>query len=116
MCRLARAEFASEPSAPAAARHWLSALLGRWELLSLADTALLLTSEVVTNAIRHVDDTSGAEVRASVADGFMEIGVVDGTPGLLPRLTAAADPTATTGRGLPIVDALSREWGNHPPS
>ncbi len=77
----------------------------------MADTADLLTSEIVTNVIRHVNAGSGPRVRAAVADGYLEIGVVDGGPERLPHLTTTADPGATGGRGLAIVDALASEWG-----
>ena len=76
MCRLTSAAFVADGSAPSAAREWVGAVLEHWELAALLDTATLLTSEVVTNAIRHA--RSGPTVTASVADGCLEIGVSDG--------------------------------------
>jgi hypothetical protein len=41
------------PSAPAMARAFVHELCQRWQLLALARTAMLLTSELVTNAAVH---------------------------------------------------------------
>jgi hypothetical protein len=89
----------------------VAAQVERWELSRLVDTASLLTSEIVTNVIRHTRGGPGPRIRVAVADGYLEIGVVDGEPDRLPRASEAPDPMATGGRGLAIVDALSDEWG-----
>jgi anti-sigma regulatory factor (Ser/Thr protein kinase) len=78
MCRLASMEFEADHSAPSEARQWIADVLEHWELPALSAMAMLLTSELVTNAIPHAN--SGAIVMASVADGSVEVGVTDGGP------------------------------------
>ena len=109
MCRLAEAEFDEDDGTPAASRQWLAALLDRWELNALVETAALLVSEVVTNAMQHAG--SSPRITAAVADGALEVGVTDREPSGSPRKRSADDPWATGGRGLAIVDALAADWG-----
>ena len=73
----------------------------------LCDTAALLVSEVVTNAVLHGDGT--VEVRADVRDVVLRVEVEDDGPGV-PALRDAG-PDAEGGRGLALVEALSRDWG-----
>jgi hypothetical protein len=111
MCRLARAEFSVGAAAPAEARRWVGVLLDRWELAHLSDLALLLTSEVVTNAVRHAG--SGPKVTAGVADGLLEIGVMDGDKEHPPVMSDSLDSVAEGGRGLALVEDLSEGWGTN---
>jgi anti-sigma regulatory factor (Ser/Thr protein kinase) len=55
MCRLACIEFEADHSVPSEARQWIAEVLEHWELPALSATAMLLTSELVTNAIRHAN-------------------------------------------------------------
>jgi anti-sigma regulatory factor (Ser/Thr protein kinase) len=109
MCRIAKAGFAAEPSAPSAARAWMTGLLDRWEASSLSETAALLTSELVSNAVRHA--RSGPAITAAMTDGFLEVGVTDGGMDGVPHVLSIADPTAVSGRGMAIVEALAADWG-----
>ena len=111
MCRIAKADFGSEASTPSAARAWIGGLLHRWEVPWLAEPASLLTSELVTNAIRHAH--SGPSVTAAIADGYLEVGVTDGKPNAIPRVFSPDDPTADGKRGMAIVDALAADWGTN---
>jgi anti-sigma regulatory factor (Ser/Thr protein kinase) len=110
MCRLARAEFDAAASAPSAARHWVNGLLDRWELSQLSDVATLLTSEVVSNAIRHTAE-GHTKLTVAVADGVLEIGVTDADKEHLPERQDSLDSSAESGRGLAIVEAMSEGWG-----
>ena len=109
MCRLAEAEFAADAAAPGAARTWITGLLEAWDLPALAETAALLASETVTNAVRHA--ASAPTVTVAVSDGVVEVGVTDRDPDSSPHMKWAGDPMATSGRGLAIVDVLADEWG-----
>ncbi|MCX4749875.1 ATP-binding protein [Kitasatospora sp. NBC_01287] len=71
----------------------------------------LLTSELVTNAIRYGTDPHEDEVVELVlwtADGHYWLAVSDPGPGR-PTPTASG-PHACTGRGLLLVDALCDSW------
>jgi anti-sigma regulatory factor (Ser/Thr protein kinase) len=109
MCRMDKAEFAVGSLAPSQARHWVSEVLNRWEANVLTESANLLTSELVSNTVRHAH--SGASITAAIADGFLEVGVFDAHTDSLPRVGSTSDPTAVGGRGIAIVEALAASWG-----
>lgn len=73
------------------------------------DDALLLTSELVTNAIEH---TPGGCTLTATMDPFasgLRVEVSDGSAALPVLSLARRD--AISGRGLRIVDLISRRWG-----
>lgn len=73
------------------------------------ELALLLTSEVVTNAVRH----AGTPITLCVHAGADEaqVRVADADPMHLPVLRAVEDERDPGGRGLHILERMSREWG-----
>lgn len=79
-----------------------------WGRPELADTAELLTSEIVTNAIRH----ARKRVRLGIlkVNHGLRVTVWDDGPGS-PRLMDEDDPEATTGRGLLLVHELADAHG-----
>jgi hypothetical protein len=90
--------------------------MAAWSLEPVAETATLLLSEVVTNAVLH--SSSQPTVRLAVAGGALEIGVDDDEPRLPNRRMATSRGPAGTdvlladgGRGLLLIDALADEWG-----
>ncbi|MGI5207300.1 ATP-binding protein [Spirillospora sp. CA-108201] len=106
-----------EERAPGAARRAVRDALGGWGVSETdIDVAVLLTSEVVTNAVRHARDDLRAggvvKVRVRVMDGLLRVDVTDPGPGL-PRLVAASD-TDEGHRGMAIVAASADRWGWHP--
>jgi anti-sigma regulatory factor (Ser/Thr protein kinase) len=71
------------------------------------DDALLLTSELVTNAVLH--GRSDVCVEVDVRDDVVRISVLDENsrhPAAVPE-----DPNALDGRGLALVDAVANRWG-----
>jgi anti-sigma regulatory factor (Ser/Thr protein kinase) len=73
------------------------------------DAALLLTSEVVTNAVRHAATPIHLSVVAS-ADSAL-VTVVDRDPDHLPVVRTNLDPLADGGRGLHILERMAQTWG-----
>lgn len=77
----------------------------------LAETLLLLISELVTNAVVHTG--APAELRIQLpgrhGDGAVRVEVVDGC-GRPPR-QRRADGDDTNGRGLELVSGLADRWG-----
>ena len=91
----------------AAARRFVETKVEQWRLEPLLDDALMVTSELVTNAITHAD--SSCRIRLSVSATTLRIDVLDGGSGTPePR---AANETEEHGRGLRIVDAVASAWG-----
>lgn len=95
--------------AVAEVRKFVRLTLGRWEVDDFV--ACLVASELVTNAIRHATTADDDVVlRLSRADdGALWLEVEDATAGE-PRVQDA-DPTGESGRGLFVVDRLTRHWG-----
>ena len=72
-------------------------------------TVVLLTSELVSNAVKHADAESIA-VQCRVTPTYVRVEVADEGPGF-PLVEADPDPGAAGGWGLHLVDQLSSRWG-----
>ena len=96
-----------QPSSVAEARAHLRRLLGETGRDDLADTAVLLVSEVVTNALLHAG--TDIDLAATLDDAGLRVQVSDGSPHLPSRRRYAA--TAGTGRGLLMMESLVDDWG-----
>lgn len=73
----------------------------------MSRTAVLLTSEVVTNALLHARSEARLGVLCGRSTVRVEVG--DDSPDHPRLVTAAAD--APSGRGLWLVDLLAGAWG-----
>jgi Histidine kinase-like ATPase domain len=107
-------ELGALDSAVPCARLHTRQVVREWGRPDLADTAELLVSELITNAIRA---SVGAMLPAVAlwlySDGrCVAIHVWDGSGEMPVRRDADAD--ADSGRGLLLVDSLSRDWGSYP--
>ncbi|GAA1922136.1 hypothetical protein GCM10009837_54210 [Streptomyces durmitorensis] len=116
------------PMAPAAARRFVRAALADWAELEvpaaagitdrLADDAVLLVSELVTNAVVHAGTTVELLCRLDEAGlgescDTLVIEVSDHHPARAVRSEPAPQPPGTPeyGRGLQLVATLSDSWG-----
>ncbi len=123
-----RAQLTLEPRAasPRRARHFTAGVLTEWGLASdcdnVVESAILLVSELVTNAVLHAH--SGVELiidrpypvqdattmgPGERADGVIRIEVRDRSAEN--PVVRHVGPESTTGRGLALVEALSHRWG-----
>jgi anti-sigma regulatory factor (Ser/Thr protein kinase) len=96
------------PAAAAEARRQVQAAIHTWEVPVDPDVAVLLTSELVTNAIRH-EVTGIVMLAITCSCGRLRVDVHD-TSRTLPMLVDAP-VDAEVGRGLMLVTTLSTEWG-----
>jgi anti-anti-sigma factor len=101
-----RLTLSPETTSAGQARQWLAAQLGD-ESRDVVETALLLTSEVVTNAVLHARTL--IDLAVEVVPGRVRVEVADRSP-VLP-MTKHYDTSAETGRGLLLVASLAAHWG-----
>jgi anti-anti-sigma factor len=105
------------PTAAAAARAFVREVCRYWQLAlpdsTLVDRAVLLASELVTNAVIHA--RTDLRLRVELRGDLLHLAVRDDNPRML-RLVTIPDPEAEGGRGLWLVDQLARAWGvnRHP--
>jgi len=102
--------FRGHPARVARARGFVAHVLNG---CALTDTAVLLTSELVTNALAHTLSGTGGSLEVIVwrdTDSVLVAVLDDGSdrsPG-----TLGADLESESGRGLGLVAALADRWGH----
>jgi len=103
----ARTRLRAHPSSVAAARKMVREVLTEARRVDLVETAQLLVSEVVTNALVHAG--TPMVFHAFVGDSGLRVEVTDGSTQVpAPRAYSA---TAGTGRGLRLLQQLVDHWG-----
>jgi serine/threonine-protein kinase RsbW len=103
-------ELPAAESAARLARQATRAAVAVWRLGDLTDPAVLLVSELVTNAFQHAaPGASGTVLRLEYSGSWLRIEVHDASPhGPEPRTPDWLDES---GFGLMLVDALAAKWG-----
>jgi anti-sigma regulatory factor (Ser/Thr protein kinase) len=103
-----RVRLTTGPAAAAEARGQVRAAIRAWDVPVDPDVAVLLASELVTNAIGH---ESGDTIVLAITCSFGQLRVdVHDTSRTLPVLVDAP-VDAEAGRGLMLVATLSATWG-----
>lgn len=104
---LVRTDLAGEPASVRAARRLVLTAVEAWADDDVVDAALVVTSELATNATLHA--MTGFTLVVYRHGDCLRIEVHDGSK-RLPRRKHYSDQSAT-GRGLPLVEALSTVAG-----
>jgi anti-anti-sigma factor len=106
--------LAPTPTAAATASLHVRDILGYWQPAlpdsAVLERAVLVVNELVTNAVVHA--RTDLWLRLELRGDWLHIAVRDGSPRLLRMVTA--NPKAEGGRGLRLVEQLTRTWGAHP--
>jgi anti-sigma regulatory factor (Ser/Thr protein kinase) len=120
---VAYVELAALPVTPSWARRHAMAVLGAWQVPpEIIETAVLLISEIVSNAVAAttrparepaIEGTGRIVHTLCRQPGQVLIEVTDSDP--RPPVLTEADADDETGRGLMLVQALSKEWGHYFP-
>ena len=118
--RRRRIGLAPVPESARAAREFTVATLRKWQLDTLTEDAVVIASELATNAIRHGTPAATGDATDGSVSGRVELSwclqasrlicVVTDQTGTPPAL-AAGGPEAESGHGLQIVGALAIAWG-----
>ncbi|WP_210587518.1 ATP-binding protein [Streptomyces sp. GESEQ-35] len=106
-----RFELAAHPGSPAQARRLTRARLTGWSVgEDTCDSAVLVVSELVTNAIVH---TASTHIVCELHDGEDLVRIAVRDEGCAPSEPhpACGRSEEEHGRGLFLVDALCRAWG-----
>ena len=123
---LCHVELRALPASARFARLHTKTILHRWCLGALADTAELVVSEIITNAVRASTPITPQQPETGQAAGAqllrfwltsdsrsVLIQVWDGDPHRPVRKDAA--PDAEAGRGPLLIETLSTQWGWYAP-
>jgi anti-sigma regulatory factor (Ser/Thr protein kinase) len=108
-----RLKVPAQPSSAAVIRQRISADLSRAGVPeSVVDDAVLVATELLSNALRHARalEDDHLDVSWAVEHGAVSITVTDGGGRNQPHVRHPG-PADTNGRGLSIVETLADEWG-----
>jgi anti-sigma regulatory factor (Ser/Thr protein kinase) len=105
--------FPAERAAVSRVRREVRATLGRWGLDALGDDAVLVVTELFTNALLH---TAGRHVGVALwtAGRSLYVEVADQGGSTTHPVPHAADIDDEGGRGLMLVEQLTQRWGVQP--
>lgn len=106
-----RFELAAHPGSPAQARRLTRARLTGWSVCEdTCDTAALVVTELVTNAIVH---TASSHIICELQDGEELVRIAVRDEGCAPGVPHQSPqrPDDEQGRGLLLVEAMCRAWG-----
>ena len=102
--------FAADERSVAQARAFAREMLVAWDAGDLADSVVLLVSELVTNAVVHAGTTARLELRLDTQSVRVE--VEDLHPKrVLPMVVDQPTEDSEQGRGLLITFSLASAWG-----
>ncbi|MFF3446074.1 SpoIIE family protein phosphatase [Streptomyces sp. NPDC002667] len=101
------------PEAVRHARRYTRRALRSWGVTEYTDAALLIVSELVTNALVHTDGQVRLDL--TLLNHRLRIAVADNSP-RTPIKPTSIGWEATGGRGVLLVEAMSATWGTVPVS
>jgi Histidine kinase-like ATPase domain len=109
---VASRDLPPEVESPGIARNVTKATLVRWSLGEFYDDAAVVVSELVTNAIRYgLRPGAGYPLRLVLVRYERQLVCMVTDPTDAAPAMREPDWVAETGRGLHIIEAISRAWG-----
>jgi PAS domain-containing protein/anti-sigma regulatory factor (Ser/Thr protein kinase) len=99
------------PNAVGHARRFVARTLRSWNVAEGSDAALLIVSELVTNAMVHTQGPVRLDL--TLTGDRLRVAVSDSSP-RTPKKSTGVDWEATGGRGILLVEAVSSDWGSVP--
>jgi hypothetical protein len=111
--RQASISFPPSLTSVAYARSFVVSMLELWGVEDGSDVACLLTSELVTNAVRYARLGIALSLElAADEESLLLVTTADDHPDL--PVLRDPSPDSESGRGLLLVDRLARRWGARP--
>jgi hypothetical protein len=106
-----RVSLALEPQVGAArrSRDLVIEACGRWRRPELAGTACIVVTEMVNNVVAHAG--TPLTVLLALHEDGMTVAVRDGSATVPAFSGAPVSPTAYGGRGMLLIDSVTRSWG-----
>ena len=101
--------LSADRTSPAAARARVRAAMGSRGPGEMREAAEVVVSELVTNAVRY--GTEPISLALSVAADDLRIEVCDAESDVAAVAPRDPSPGEPTGRGLRLVEVLSKSWG-----
>jgi anti-sigma regulatory factor (Ser/Thr protein kinase) len=100
--------LAADSSSLSTARRFVSSMLELWDCQDPDEIVPLLTSEIVSNAVRHGRGSVGLEL--TLLDGHgLRVEARDEAPDT--PVIRRSSPDGIGGHGLAIIESLARRWG-----
>jgi anti-sigma regulatory factor (Ser/Thr protein kinase) len=106
-----RVRLPADPRSALTARRLVAEACHNWGLADLAEAALVVVSELVSNAVVHAG--TDLDVSAAVRGAYLHLSVRDGSRlrPLMSPVNGADGAALTSGRGLYLVDSCTAGWG-----
>lgn len=99
--------FSCDSRSLSACRTFVMKTLSSWHLSQLTDDAMIVVSELATNAVLHA--RTEFSVSMTWANGTLRVSLGDSSKDL--PVVGSPLPTTVTGRGLLLVSIIARRWG-----
>jgi anti-sigma regulatory factor (Ser/Thr protein kinase) len=105
--------FVNRPKSAQKARRFVALVAEVYDIAHVAETAVLLVSELATNATQHAHDTNDQSFTVAVSrcGDRVRVEVRDGSP--RPPAARYFDAFEENGRGLYLVKELADEYGSY---
>ncbi|MGC4867752.1 ATP-binding protein [Micromonospora sp. DT53] len=103
------AELAPAVEAARQARELVTTGCERWGMPTLTDPACIAITELVNNVVAHA--RTPMTVRLAPQEDTLHLAVHDHSP-LRPTFAGISPPTRAGGRGLLLIDTVTRRWGS----
>jgi anti-sigma regulatory factor (Ser/Thr protein kinase) len=104
-------ELEDKPTLVQTARAFAASVAAAWHFDALRDDVVLVTSELVGNAVLHARSSIRVTLRSDGRSGLV-VEVEDENTRMPTQASCPQD--ATSGRGLALVAKLSSAWGARP--
>jgi anti-sigma regulatory factor (Ser/Thr protein kinase) len=109
--RSARALLPPDDGAPVTARRLVTTMLLAWGCNEQVELIELLTSELVSNAVRHAGEFGDIELELAADGAMISLSVADGSTAPVTLRDGVHQASGQGGLGLSLVERVATRWG-----